>query len=461
MSPRLRARVGRLLVVLSIGTAALPALLFAHTALRRSEPPGGARLMDAPQRLVLEFTEVVALATARVTLRGPAGDTILLAALRHADSTQRVVVTQLVGPPRAGAYTVEWTVAGTDGHPVRGTFGFTIDTAATGLAAPVDSTDTSRVDAMIGRRGDREPAALDASSPVYAAVRFLGLAALLGVLGTITLGLVVVPRASLGDEARDGVMRSARRFGLASAVALLVLTLGRLVLQTVALHGSWDAAGAHHLLTGTVWGTGWQLQAAGALLAAILLGFRRRHPFGLALVPGLAIAVAASLSGHPVAVPGAAGIAVTLDAIHVLAVGGWLGSLAAIVLAVMPAGSAVPQQARVESLRRLLVTFTPVALASAATLVLSGAVGAWLQLGGIAPLFTSAYGRLLLIKIAVVAAVAGLGLVNWRRIVPGLTSARGLSRFRASAGSELTLAVIALIVTAVLMATSPPGSSAP
>jgi putative copper export protein len=84
-----------------------------------------------------------------------------------------------------------------------------------------------------------------------------------------------------------------------------------------------------------------------------------------------------------------------------------------------------------------------------------------LQLGGIAPLFESSYGRLLLAKVGIVVLVIVLGLLNWRRFVPGIASAPGLSRFRRSGGAELVLGLIALLVTAVLTATNPPAGGAP
>ena len=435
-----------------LGAIVVPPLLLAHTALLRSEPAGDAHLMEAPRRLVLEFTEVVALATARVILRGPAGDTIPLAALNHTDSTRRTVVAEVIVPPRAGGHVVEWTVAGTDGHPVRGTFRFTVDTAAAGLAAPAGDTLAGPRDTGRAATGSGE-GQLDASSPVYAGVRFLTLAAVLGLLGSVALGRLVVPRAPLSEYLRDAIVQATRRFGLMSAAALLLLAVGRLVLQTVALHGGWSTAAARQLVTGTTWGTGWLLQAAGALVAMGLLRARRDHPFGIAVMLGvLAVVISAPLSGHPVAVPDAALLAVALDAIHVLAVGTWLGALAVIVLAVMPATRSAPH----ETMRGLLVAFTPVALTGGALVLVSGAAGAWLQLGGLAPLFSSDYGRLLLIKVVLLAAVAGIGFVNWRRIVPALLSEQGASRLRRSAGLELGLAIFALVVTAVLTATTPP-----
>jgi putative copper export protein len=278
----------------------------------------------------------------------------------------------------------------------------------------------------------------------------------------VVAGRLVVPRVWLDSGARETLIEGARRFGLLSSAALIVFAAARLVLQSVALYDAWNPAGVRQLLTGTIWGTGWLLHAGGALLAAMALFLRRPNPFGpTAMVAALAIAVAAPLAGHPVSVPDEALLAVALDAIHVLAVGGWLGALAVLVLAVIPAAFDLLGSARYDTIRRVFVAFTPVALASAALLVLSGAGGALLQLGGIEPLLTSTYGRLLLVKVGIVLFVAVLGLLNWRRFVPGVASSQGLARYRKSAGAELVLGVLALLVTAVLAATTPPTGGMP
>lgn len=464
MTLRLRTYVRRLLPVLFAGSATAPALLWAHTALRRSAPAAGANLIVAPTRLVLEFTEVVALPTARVVLFGAAGDTVALSGLQHADSTRRVLVAELIGPPRAGRYTVEWTVAGTDGHPVRGTFGFAIDSAASGIAAAGERV-VPPPDAGAGmqERPWGDPGTpLDASSPVYVVARFLGLVAMLGLLGAVVAGRLVVPRVWPDSGERKRPLEGVRRIGLLSAGALIASAAARLLLQSVAIRGAWDPAAAWYLVTGTIWGTGWLLQAGGALLSAISLGVQRLNPFGPAvMLAGVLIAVAAPLAGHPVSVPGAAPLAVGLDAVHVLAAGSWIGGLAVLLFAVVPAATGMSGGAGWDAVRRVFIAFTPVALASAAALVLSGAAGAWLQLGGIEPILSSTYGRLLLVKVAIVLVVAILGLLNWRRLVPGIDSPQGLGRLRASAGTELALGVVALLVTAVLAATTPPGGGLP
>ena len=62
--------------------------------------------------------------------------------------------------------------------------------------------------------------------------------------------------------------------------------------------------------------------------------------------------------------------------------------------------------------------FSPLALLSVAVLLVTGAFAAWEQLGSLAALFTSRYGRTLLVKLGAVAAVAASGALNWRVLRP-------------------------------------------
>jgi len=133
-----RSAAGRLTAV-ALLTAILPAIALAHGALRRSEPAANARLAAAPRELRLTFTEAVELAVARLTLTGPSGDTVALAPLTLAPDSAHVLVTAIRAPLVAGRYTVAWQVAGRDGHPVRGRYGFTLLPGATGLANALDT----------------------------------------------------------------------------------------------------------------------------------------------------------------------------------------------------------------------------------------------------------------------------------------------------------------------------------
>jgi copper transport protein len=180
------------------------------------------------------------------------------------------------------------------------------------------------------------------------------------------------------------------------------------------------------------------------------------------LVACVALALSASLSGHPVAAPNAAWAAVSLDALHILAAGGWIGSLLVLMVAGLPAiVMSLPPESRGTAVRTLFSTFSPMALACGGIVLLTGAIGAWFELGALKPLFASTYGRILLVKLGILLLVAGVGAYNWRATLPGLGSEQATSGLRRTAGAELALAAVVLLVTAVLTATTPPISGAP
>ena len=96
------------------------------------------------------------------------------------------------------------------------------------------------------------------------------------------------------------------------------------------------------------------------------------------------------------------------------------------------------------------------ALVCAAVLIVSGVVNAWLELGSIDALWSSAYGRTLLVKLALLLPVALLGAYNRQRVVPALEEANGAARLRRTATIELAFTALVLLATAVLVATPTP-----
>jgi Copper resistance protein D len=123
------------------------------------------------------------------------------------------------------------------------------------------------------------------------------------------------------------------------------------------------------------------------------------------LIGGALVMLAAS--GHAAGVvPSWYGIG--LDAVHLVAAGLWAGGIAALA-ALRPPGGWRSSDARV-----MLARFTPVALAAFAATVVAGGLEAITQLGSIQALFGTAYGRVLLVKMALVALMLPLSAMAWR-----------------------------------------------
>src|SRR5262245_60895045 len=125
--------IGRVFVQMLACVVLAGGAAMAHTALKSSDPARGSRLTVVPHRLRLEFTEPTELSTSRFVLLGPDSAEVTLAALAHPVDSARIIVADITGTLRAGAYTVRWQAGGRDGHPARGEFGFLIDSGAIGL----------------------------------------------------------------------------------------------------------------------------------------------------------------------------------------------------------------------------------------------------------------------------------------------------------------------------------------
>jgi putative copper export protein len=176
----------------------------------------------------------------------------------------------------------------------------------------------------------------------------------------------------------------------------------------------------------------------------------------LVTLGAVALAFTPGLSGHAAAIPGLATPAVLADAAHVLGAGGWLGSLLVLLAAGLPAARQLGEGRRGPGVAALVRAFSPTALLFAGILIATGVFASWLHLGSISNLWQSEYGRTLLLKLGIFALVFGTGAYNLRRVLPALGEDTGTRRLRRSAGFELAVGAVVLLVTAVLVATSPP-----
>ncbi|HEX5831022.1 MAG TPA: CopD family protein [Gemmatimonadaceae bacterium] len=443
---------------------ALPRLAEAHGLLQRSVPARDARLAVAPRELRLTFNERVELAVAQLVLVGPDAREVPLGPLHHAGDSVRTLVADVLGPLVAGAYTVRWRTAGADGHPVNGEFGFVIERGAAGLAppaAPVAGTPPAPAPLPAPSPTSAGDERFSAESPAYVLVRWVSLLALVVLAGAAAFALLVLPRAAITDTVRARAAARARGLALLAAALLLAAADGRLLAQALALQGgSIDAARTGAMLAGTTWGQAWLLQVTGVVVVLLaLLLVARRSGWHMAAIGIVAAALGSALSGHAAAAGRVAPLAVGADALHALGAGGWLGTLLVLLVAGIPAARAEHDEGK--ALAALVRAFSPVALGCAAVVGASGLIAATLHLGGISELWTSAYGRTLLVKLLCLGVVLAAGALNWRRVRPALGQGpHAAARLRRSATVELVAGAAVLAVTAVLVALPPPAEEA-
>lgn len=175
-------------------------------------------------------------------------------------------------------------------------------------------------------------------------------------------------------------------------------------------------------------------------------------------IPSLALVAVATLawSGHAGASEGDVGILHRAsDIIHLVAASAWLGTLALLLLAL--ARLDIPTTKLIAALRRFAVTGTLIVGA----LILSGVVNLWaiVEFEALPAVVATEYGRTLILKLLLFAAMLGFAAYNRWRLTPRLERAANESvrSLRVSVSLEAAAAVGVILTVAFLGTQSPTG----
>ncbi len=343
-------------------------------------------LGSAPTGVRVVFTDDVRLASGIKAIRN-GGGSVLDGKPRVVDG--RVLVIPLRGGLVDGDYTVLWRVLSDDGHKFSGVIAF-------GVGAG------SRAPPQAALSADNGPSAQDVVS------RLLFFAGLLTAAG-------------------------AACFRFAVGRVPVRLMLGAFLLVFVGVSGM-----AHDVPVATRFGTVMAVAAVvsgvGAVLAAVAPVYRRLEP--LPFLAGLALLPLPTLAGHSLD-PGRPLLEPVVDFLHVAAASFWLGGLVALGLALTGSGDRAPM------LRR----FSSVAFVSVGVLAVTGVISAFAELHSLEQVWSTGYGRLLIVKTALLSALVTIGWINRYRLVPRLS----LDGLRRSVAVELAL--FAALVAAVALLT--------
>lgn len=428
----------------------------AHASLQTTDPAAGATLTEAPERVVLRFSEPIRVDDDSVRVFDGDGRRIDDGEVSQPDGG----TTAAVGLDDAGdgGYVVTYRVVSADGHPIGGAYTFRVGTTA---AEP----DQSLVERILAEEGGSP-----AVGAAFAAARFLAFAGLVVLVGGAALLLLAWPEGAADRRAR-AVLWS----GLAAAA---VGTLGSLLLESPYGRGG-ELADALRLsdvadVLDTRIGLAWFVRLALlGVAAALLVAWRRRPlPPALAGAVGLALVATPALSGHASTgrwVP----FAVVADVAHVGAASVWIGGLVLLALAVLPSGDA-------ERLRAVVPRFSSLAFTAVAVVVATGVFQGWRQLGSLQELTDTDYGQLLLAKTLAVAGIVALGALSRTVVrrhlvtpspVAGLAAGPGaaladpdadtVSRLRSVVGTEVVIAALVVALTALLVNADPGRASTP
>jgi copper transport protein len=278
---------------------------------------------------------------------------------------------------------------------------------------------------------------------------FLAVFALIGAAGARVL-FTRLEASDAGSGAWPEADALARRIGTGAALVLLLAAAFRLLAQAESFldPGEFLSLDTVRLVLKTAWGRGWWWQLGSAALAIIASQGRP----GIAMAGALFVSATLPLTGHALEAPTGPVVGVALHGAHAFAGGLWLGTLAVALIAWQRSDPPERSGRRHARLARLIAGFSPMALGAAAVLVATGGAEALWLVGSIRALRETAYGQRLVLKLALLMVLLGVGAYNWRVVRP-LLGARGASRrLLRSAALELAMAVMILAVTASLVA---------
>jgi copper transport protein len=434
--------VSRLPIWLAVVCAlAAPRAGLAHAVPVAMSPDANAAVAESPREVTIRFSERVEPRASSLKLLDARGKPVAGVAPR-VDPGDPWLYRLALPPLPPGPYTVAWRVlSADDGHVTEGAYGLAVGTA-TAPAAPPASTAAP-------------------TSKLAAAGRWVTTLAALLLLGTLVgptifghtgrsaptwLRLTLVAAMAAGEVASF----AARAWQLApgpglpaAATALSSTAVGRVAGWRLALLALLTALFGGEALG--PWRGPWlRLAAAATALAVLGLG---------------------GLVTHSAAVVTGSGLAVAAELCHLVGAALWLAGLA--YFATLFWASFRPAAAE---LARAIPAFSVVATLGVGSLTLSGLYLARLHLGAVGDLAATAYGRLLLAKLALVAAMLGLGAYHQLRVHPRAAAVAARSwedreavarAFRRSLRLEAGLGVLVLLLAALLGATPPSPPTAP
>ena len=397
-------------VLLTGATAAL-----AHATLVSTSPADGAIVPHAPAQVTATFDQPVGVSPTSLEVFAPNGSRVDTDGAKHGSTPAQVVIALKPGLSR-GTYTVGWQVVSADSHHVQGAWTFSIGAPSATTVNPNTINQTNS--ALVGI--------------AFGVVRFVAFACFALLIGAIAFVLWCWPAG-------------------ASSPLVLRLTMGAWsglagsVLGAVLLQGAYGAGEGvsqvfwpnvlHQTLYsryGRALGIRLILVIVALFVFTAILGNlreeweeRRRVPVAASATWGvLAAALAATWAaadhaGVGIQVP----LSLISDTIHLSAVALWLGGLTMLATIVLrrprsPAPKSANRKTRTASAEAVAAVerFSPLALGCVGAILLTGTYQAWRNVGSWTALAGTSYGRLLLIKIAAMCVLIGLGYLARIRI---------------------------------------------
>jgi putative copper resistance protein D len=289
-------------------------------------------------------------------------------------------------------------------------------------------------------------------------VRAVHFAATALACGTVAFLVLAAEPAARGDSGFDTLRRQlvvlvwiALAVAVLSGAAWLILLASDILGVSIAdacLHG-----GAWPVVTDTRFGLVWAIRFVLALSLGLLMLWPAMRMLQLAAAAGVMILPA--LVGHAGATPGLTGdLHLASDMTHLLAAGVWLGSLPALALTLTQA-----RNAKKKAMRDLAAVatrrFSLLGMTSVGALLLTGLINSWNLMGGPRDLLMTEYGRLVMLKIGLFAAMIAIAAANRFYLTPRLPESAASRALTRNSLAELGLGLCVQILVGILGTLSP------
>jgi copper transport protein len=417
----------RRLLTVALVALAFPAAAFAHATLVSTTPSFRTELKQAPTVIRLHFDQQVKVLPAGIHVLNGVGENF--AGPPHTSGTDVVAA---VRPLKTGAYTVRWQAISADSHVVSGVWTFGV-----GVPAP-------KVENAYGAGGPT------VTEHVVRWVWFLGIALTIGALG---LRLIVLRGL---DVPRPLQRRIAVAAGLGAAVAIhggiaafslrsedaLQLPFGRF------LYG--DLSPIAQTRFGVAFVTMTLVFALVLALVYVSWLLDRVEPLVPAFVLAAVFVGGLSLSGHDAVDRGSSWKTEIADWVHLSAASLWIGALATMALLLWTGAP--------ELRRAAFIRFSRLATVLIGLVLGAGVYLAIVRLPHLADLWSTGYGRVLLVKLSLVSFALVWGAFHHFVVRPALDRADGsfLARIGRSLAGESMVGTAVLLLAAILVDSRPP-----
>ena len=380
----------------------------AHAQLEWTQPIQSSVSPSPPRQVIVHFGEAVEIDFGSLRVIGPNGNRVDQGGTHHPPGDSHSVAIDLPAHLPNGTYVVAWRVISTDSHPVHGAFVFSVGSAS----------EAARANALANSLATES-----GSSLVVTIFWLIRLAAFVSLALLVGVAFVVILAWRKGGSTR----RIGRLLWTAWWVLLFCTVAG------VAVQGVYAAALpltdiTHPVLFDEVLHT--RFGAVELLRAALLMLFipvllviqgslqqlamRSWLWITIAAVVGIGLLSTPGLAGHATSENGAI-FGLTLDVMHVGAASMWIGGLVVIASILM---RGLPEDQLPPDARCIVMNISTLAFGAVLVIVFTGVIQTIRQVGSLYALTHTPYGRILMVKVALVIVMIAAGALS-RRIVLG------------------------------------------